>query len=359
MLVLSLFTLPTPANLSQLELVYSVRLEYEVTNYAFRPGLDSFETAMKRLLDGYIVVKRDETKSEVNFINPSVRDFLISFLKKSKEERRKLVKSCSYVEQIETVCLSTLANFGTSEWQSENLFLVQHLLENLTIIKSLFAQGIERMLKIAAFLSKLHCTGSSNKEVDKHLLSVFDKIKFCCREDHYLDYLVVILNNGNKYEQFSNAVIGQWNGLINSLFENANTEEHFHSITGLFDIYDQVYLEYLSDYDNKRSVQRAVDYYVDEATHQFVADRLSRLYDLEDVEYLKQKLADDRIKIYTRYGLDDENYSDYYYFSDINFEQEIKDNLKRRNSLKKVEKPEKINVEKIDDPESRIDDLFS
>lgn len=85
------------SNIIELEVAFNSRVQYEVENNNKQREMFAFQKALKRLEGGFILLKNDVN---VNFINPSLIDFLVEYLKNDKEEVLKIVNSVKYVSQL-------------------------------------------------------------------------------------------------------------------------------------------------------------------------------------------------------------------------------------------------------------------
>lgn len=86
----------------ELETAFNARIDYEINKNGFTRGFGLFNKIFNNLLDGYIVnsVFSRTARSVVNFVNPSLRDYLISFFNKNPNEKWRLIESAYYLDQI-------------------------------------------------------------------------------------------------------------------------------------------------------------------------------------------------------------------------------------------------------------------
>lgn len=85
------------SNIIELEVAFNSRVQYEVEKNNKQREMFAFQKALKRLEGGFILLKNEVN---VNFINPSLIDFLVEYLKHDKEEVLKIVNSVKYVSQL-------------------------------------------------------------------------------------------------------------------------------------------------------------------------------------------------------------------------------------------------------------------
>jgi energy-coupling factor transporter ATP-binding protein EcfA2 len=85
------------SNIIELEVAFNSRVQYEIDNNNKQREMFAFKKAFKRLEGGFILLKNEVN---VHFINPSLIDFLVEYLKQDKEEVLKIVNSVKYVSQL-------------------------------------------------------------------------------------------------------------------------------------------------------------------------------------------------------------------------------------------------------------------
>ena len=84
-------------------LSFENRLEYEKIEHNQIINTDQFNESIKILLNGFITSKLYDTKTPVReflFVNPSLTDFLIGHIADSFSERKGIVSSLTYIEQL-------------------------------------------------------------------------------------------------------------------------------------------------------------------------------------------------------------------------------------------------------------------
>ncbi len=102
-LLLTLFTFEGSSFETVLFSAFENRLEYEKTEHNQIINANQFNESAKILLNGFITSNLHDTKPPVReyiFINPSLTDFLIGHVADSYPERKSIISSVSYVEQL-------------------------------------------------------------------------------------------------------------------------------------------------------------------------------------------------------------------------------------------------------------------
>ena len=101
-LLLSLFSFAkTRVRHDELEHAFNCRYNYEIRENGIHKKLDPFNRSLKKLLGSFASsIKTKDGANEYQLLNPSIADFLINYLKKSKEERNRVIFSISSPNQL-------------------------------------------------------------------------------------------------------------------------------------------------------------------------------------------------------------------------------------------------------------------
>ncbi|AEV31784.1 hypothetical protein Oweho_0771 [Owenweeksia hongkongensis DSM 17368] len=102
-LLLTLFTFPREIDEPTLINAFESRLEFEKNSHNQIINSDQFNSSVKILLNGFIsstIIKRPKKIREYSFINPSLGDFLIGYCQNSFQERKSILSSIKYAEQL-------------------------------------------------------------------------------------------------------------------------------------------------------------------------------------------------------------------------------------------------------------------
>ncbi|KIO51620.1 ATP-binding protein [Flavobacterium hibernum] len=97
LLLNTLLSFGDSATVNELEDAFNARIQYEAKNNNKQNEMFAFKKAFKRLEGGFIILKHDFI---VNFINPSLTDFLLKFLGEDKEEVFRIAESVQFASQL-------------------------------------------------------------------------------------------------------------------------------------------------------------------------------------------------------------------------------------------------------------------
>ena len=103
-LLQTIFTFQRGISENTLRVAFEKRLHFEKKDYNKQISVEQFSQSVKNLLNGFIItsiVNVDQNTKNFNFINPSISDFLISYLKRNYSVKKAVVKSILFLEQLE------------------------------------------------------------------------------------------------------------------------------------------------------------------------------------------------------------------------------------------------------------------
>ncbi|ALI97788.1 ATP-binding protein [Rufibacter tibetensis] len=87
------------ADVSELEIAFNYRIDYEVRINNFIKPMNAFKTSYIKLEGGFIEQETRNLKI-IKFINPSLIDFLVSYLRNDIEEVKRISESAYYLDQL-------------------------------------------------------------------------------------------------------------------------------------------------------------------------------------------------------------------------------------------------------------------
>lgn len=106
LLLNTLISFGDSASINELENAFMSRIQYEIETNNKSKEMHAFKKALNKLDGGFITIKNDY---EVKFINPSLIDFLVKYLKGDTDEVHRIANSVKYTSQL-TERLFLLAN---------------------------------------------------------------------------------------------------------------------------------------------------------------------------------------------------------------------------------------------------------
>ncbi|WP_321425991.1 ATP-binding protein [uncultured Bacteroides sp.] len=98
LLLNTLLSFGDSANINELKNAFQSRIDFEVQTNNKRKEILAFNKALRRLNEGFLIFKNNGTT--VHFINPSLTDFLIAYIKTDYDEVMHIAKSVRYTSQL-------------------------------------------------------------------------------------------------------------------------------------------------------------------------------------------------------------------------------------------------------------------
>jgi|GEM_PF-317378 len=92
----TLYSLNGSSTKNDLEKAFNSRLDYEVNNNNFLKPLDSFNSSLRNLNEGFLNIDNNEN---ISLINPSLIDYLDNFFAKNQQEKERVFISSIFIEQ--------------------------------------------------------------------------------------------------------------------------------------------------------------------------------------------------------------------------------------------------------------------
>ncbi len=343
--------------------IFNDFLYYEMTNYRHVPDLSPFKSASRKLLDGIIKQVRvvDTNTTAISFSNPSIRDFLIGYFLSNDEEKWKLIKGCTFIEQLEVIN-SNLYDFHRikGDWVYECNRFINHLLQLDTSTLKTVEKCNDKylLLRLSALLVRIPTIVEVGINVDSFVhtkvLSLSPYELSTISERHFKIIIGVERYDGLIY----NWVHSNWDEIIETLSYKANDEDDFDFIKDLFKQWDLDFEYFIKYSDEGEGLRETIVQRVNELTKDWVYELKSSIYNSDDYEDMKSELSSNRKDWLHTYSLDDNDYSEKNYFDSSELEELILENKSRENP--KWEKDDRNRPHHIDVEESNvIDDLFS
>lgn len=178
------------SNLNELEEAFNSRIQYEIENNNKQREMFAFRKALNRLEGGFLILKNEE---EVHFINPSIIDFLVKYLREDKEEVLKIANSVKYVSQL----TERLFSLGSLNGNKMSLNLKKRLLEDYQSFISI-ANGDFDLIQLALVIYKY----IDNVEKEEVICEIIDSITEweALHEDyslnlHFKEFILAVKDN--------------------------------------------------------------------------------------------------------------------------------------------------------------------
>jgi energy-coupling factor transporter ATP-binding protein EcfA2 len=346
---------------SQLEEAFEAKIAYEIEHHGFQREVNMFNIAHRNLLDGYIknTVSKDwGEQSLIDFINPSLRDYLISYFNKNTSEKWKLIESFCFIEQFSGI-------FSLRETAKNNIIIENHEvrkfleLANSIDLRSTNRLDIDNISLALINLCLSFRTPDNNVAIESIVFSRMDGINWDNIRISRVDKVIESFYNMEKCSRSYQYVKSHWDKIAERLFERVYNETDLDRLSSLFDVVeidyktyrreDEVWIDIVSS-----AIDRVFKNQADDIIAQY-QNGISSEQDFQDLESNISELFDGMNQKY----LPDVNLEQKYYPCEkIDYADLITQNL-RANVELDLDYHWDNNDFKTRDSEKMIDDLFS
>lgn len=290
LLLNTLLTFGESTFISDLEKAFHYRLKYECETNNKTKEIQAFSKSLKRLEDGFIVIKRNE----IHFINPSLIDFLLVYLRKDADEIERMINSICLVKQLtERFYSISFTENRSFPKQLENRILLDYysFVSNDNVSQDL--------IKLCLFMFKYF----KNQEAEILICEILQEIEDW--DSLYDDY-----NLNFHFREFIEAV------QTNSLIYNILTERSIDIITDLalgeddiseaIKIVEELSSKYKTSIDSSNSTSlvehftELITNYIDQETdwlQEFISDESEALEKKKEIEVLSDRINKLGLKI--------------------------------------------------------------
>ena len=361
-LLLTLLTFGKIIEKNTLEEAFDQRIGYEVSRHGFTRNINIFNNSLRNLLDGYItntIVNNLSTYRFIDFINPSLKDYLITFLNKNNSEKWRTIESFKYVEQF----LMIFRKKGDAE---NNViiepFEIRKFLEiaNAEKLQSIYCED-QNNINIRLVKLFFYYRDDKNKDfVDNLVLVKLQLIDWKVVKIKFFEDLIPLLEKIEKYCEIYDYLKVNWDTIILKLIEIVDQDSEMAIIKKLFKKFD-------FDYDNYRieedvwneNLFAAVDRIYNAEAEDIINQKQSEIFSKSDFENLEQDVFDRYHDLSVDYLRGIEVDSSVDPFEGIDYKSIISDNQEAQEYAEAHQDDWKDGRHQFEDSSDKIDDLFS
>lgn len=289
-LLLTLFSFTKSTSEPHLIKSYESRLGYEKEVHNQPIKSNQFVKSVRILLNGFISSTMHIQKRNgrvFTFINPSLSDFLIGYVAESFQERKAIISSLSYVDQLYRF-QSTLTGIPL-ERELQTILLHKIVNEELD-----FVDGQERQItnnmRYGTFLEILvkYCT---DIDTDNYLVGFFERIDFSKEGTGMIrDKLLFVLLKLGDAPITKEYVKLNFDIIITALMQSILTNDDVDKIPLLFNIYEQDYDEFINSSEGFEKLYEMVETILRIIEEELEKERSGQIMDLYDVDKLYEEL---------------------------------------------------------------------
>jgi len=195
-LVWTIFTLDRDIDENIVKNAFEERYDYEIRNNNFVATQDAFCKALKTLSQGFVRVNRynDKGKSTIVFINPSINDFLINYLNDDRRERKRILSSVKYLEQLEKFSSNKTVRFkGYVNIDDYDKTIIKQKV--IGAIENINVYRVDKEIAILKIIITEYKNDNSMSLIIKGILDEF--VKNNRMNDEELEIVLELIINGN------------------------------------------------------------------------------------------------------------------------------------------------------------------
>jgi hypothetical protein len=264
------YAIPT----DQLERAFEARYRYEIEENGFALKTDVYNQSIRKLLDGFIKSEKNPQTGKLyfSFLNPSVVDFIINFLRERWSEVKRIVYSAIYFKQI-TKYFDTRPIFGSE----------------IEIPQNELPAFYNRFNKMMPSL-----VASASDETEGNISALFVLINY------FFDFVpedrLLSLFQSIDFSTASNASASEMRFVFNHLDERASVRQFIHenwerffipAITVSTDSDDiNRFLQMFSDYELSED-----DWSTNDRFMSVLKDKVNALYSTDDIDLANNRDA--------------------------------------------------------------------
>lgn len=242
-LLLTLFTFENSSFESSLITAFENRLEYEKTEHNQIINTNQFNESVKILLNGFITSILYDTKPPVRsflFINPSLTDFFIGHVADSFPERKSIISSLTFVEQLNR--FNPEKSLIPLEKELQIIIRDRISKSKIKILEAdtkYFTENKEHAIMLEALCKYCH-----EVNIDTLLLKHFKQISFTESWRSILQKIVYVLLHLGDAPQTYNYINEYFIKLIEKIMDSIDESDNAKQIPILFDKYEHSYADY-------------------------------------------------------------------------------------------------------------------
>jgi len=278
--------------IEDLKKTFSNLVKNESKKYNFTLFRDNFMKSLKELENTFIKITKYKDKHLISFQNPSIRDFLINYVKDDKDLIKVLLKSALYLNQLLNIFVVKKNKFNNLiNLDNDNIYLLEKL-----VIERYNNFNDCTPIKVYYSFSKEYCwekRSLSNTEKLYRIATFFD-LKKSMEIKYFLEKKIIKIIE-NKNNKFSNNDISTLIALIKEIIDFVKIDETkvvdliVSNIIFTQEISDfiqikKIFPEYYRNYVNKNRLylisifEKVIGENIDSV------DDSEYLYDLENIE---------------------------------------------------------------------------
>ncbi|WP_343570959.1 restriction endonuclease [Sphingobacterium sp.] len=213
-----------------LEDAFNQRLDLEIRTSNHEFNIDPFNDSLKKLLESFlkIEISRKDSKKTISFVNPSITDFLLDYLKTNNRERKQVWDAAKYIEQFEPRFGARDTNYLCHRENEEDEYLASFV-SRLNLLRTKKPKT-EISLRILHFMSMMF----SNKldRIKDEILQYFELV-FTERIDNRRLYEVIKIIKNSSCISLQEYINLKFDVIIEFMVEESYRPEDIRTVIDL------------------------------------------------------------------------------------------------------------------------------
>jgi DNA polymerase III delta prime subunit len=279
-----------------LKLAFHHRYAYEIANNGFRLEHNAYESSLKKLLDGFIKsVKLLDTGTNLfSFINPSVGDFLLNYLKSNEAERWRILNGTKFTTQLTNLFNPNRNKLGITIKEQQDYFKT---------FTSTAMELIPNEYEVVSIdVGYIYFTLFNEYVTEELILVVLKNIISQGSAQNQFDELVIILQKCSSLLSCKIFILKYWWLFGDMLYSGVREAEDFKKINNIFELYQQSLSDFINNGDNLERIEQSIRFCFDEVKKEIDfssgdTQLIDRFYEVSE-SYAAQYVSD---KYWERY----------------------------------------------------------
>lgn len=353
-------------NLNDLEKLVDEKNKCDIKNQNRIIPTNSFMDSYKNLLNGFIKATTDSKNNiSIDFINPSLKDYLINYFNSNTTERRKFYQSFQFIEQFDTF----FKNRSFLDSKESLKFSFEDLKKTFEFIKSNEIKSLRTKnqnsiyLLIVFFLDNHNYTFFKEDQItdlEEFYLSLFEKINWKGLDSNikFFNGLYYVFENIESESPLINYFRKTFFEILQLLLLEIEEENDLSRLFSLEDKFKIDIYEILKQSDKLDVLKETLNRIYDHQADEFYDYRSPEIFEEIDFNRLVDNTWDLQFKLSSLYFKDNDLDFEYNPFEERGFAQICDDNMEMQFDASNDWEAERENNFTSNHNEAEIDNLF-
>lgn len=283
----------------QLEKAYEERLSYEVLANNIVRKNNSFRRSFKKLLGSFISFKRYFEGDRLEFINPSVEDFLNHYLKDNAIEKQRIVNSFSFAEQIyHRFRLTGYHHFLVNPGEAFRQRIESGLMDTTVDIED------DPKSHLSLYNAIIYRMFFDDERAISTVLLYLKKVNWEKLSSVSYFHLYSFLQASSDDSDIKDFIIQHFSEITLVLVEITPQLEHLEEIKTLFEEFQLDYSDFISKRTHKEKVKLRIDSFFEDEVLEEMESIHDLVISLDDVGDIRTRIEEDILEQYELMEID-------------------------------------------------------